>query len=122
MTIQTFDLSGFGGEYEETVQKMVWAGVEFMQKNNAAEFPSRQYGGIYGVADNSRTPIGKKFDEAILSAAGDYGCSGAMHQCATNHALYIAKHGYNRWFKELSKRGEAPYEFEFNGTIQISER
>lgn len=123
MKIQTFELSGFGGEYEEAVQKMMWRGVEWLQKNGNPEFTSLQSENVIGVAINEGD-TGKEFDRVITKEVE--GCTGAMHQCATNHARYIAKNGYQNWFKLLSstsrEEDSQPFEFEFDGEIDLTKK
>lgn len=121
MKIKTWDLSGFGGDYENALQLMVWTGVEFLQKNNIKSFRSEQSPNIIGIAIN-QGETGEAFDKAILDCVKDYGASGAMHQYATNHARYIATHGYKKWFNELLEhREEQPIEFEFPGIVDLEE-
>lgn len=119
MKIKTWDLSGFGGDYENALQKMVWTGVEFLQKNNIKSFRSEQSPNLIGIAIN-QGETGKAFDKAILDCVKDYGASGAMHQYATNHARYIATHGYKKWFNELLEHREGqPFEFEYSGIVDL---
>lgn len=117
MKIKTWDITGFGGGYESTCQKMLWNAVRFMRENLITELESKQYQNIAGIADNSDDPNGKVFDDAMMEGIDD--ATGAMHQCATNHARYIAKNGYQMWFEVLGiarkeeNENEQPYEFEY---------
>ena len=56
------------------------------------------------------------FEKAIMEDVDDV--TGAMHQCAVIHAVYIAKNGYGKWCEELSearkKKGESQKEYEYN--------
>jgi len=122
MKIKTWDMSGFGGSYESSLQLMTWTGVEFLQKNNIKSFQTEQNSQIIGVAINTGE-TGKAFDKAILDCVKEYGATGAMHQFATNHALYIAQHGYKNWFdrmQEHRKEIEEPFDFEFPGVVDLS--
>ncbi len=117
MKINTWDLTGFGGGYEATTQKMLWQGVKFLVDNNIKEIESKQLQNVYGIAINEGE-IGKQFDEAMMKGIDD--ATGAMHQCATNHARYIAKNGYQRWYDELKEHRteEKSFEYEFNEEIK----
>ena len=42
MKIKTFDVSGFGGSYEATCQKMIWKGVRFFKKKGYKEVKIKQ--------------------------------------------------------------------------------
>lgn len=121
MKIKTWDISGFGGSYEQGLQLMIWTGVEFLQKNGIKSFNSKQFTNIIGIADN-QGEIGKAFDKAILDCVKEYGATGAMHQFATNHARYISEHGYKDWFERIREHRdgtEQPFDFEFPGNIDL---
>jgi len=94
MDIKTWDITGFGGGYEATCQQMLWNAVRFLT----------------GQGRDVKT-----FDVAMMDGIED--ATGAMHHCATNHALYIAKNGYEKWFAELgdarTKDGEKEYIFKY---------
>jgi len=111
MIIKTWDITGFGGGYEATCQMMLWNAVKFIS-NNDKEIKSKQSPQIYGIAINEGKD-GEAFDKAMMEGIDD--ATGAMHHCATNHALYIQKNGYDKWFEELKKdreaEGEEPYDF-----------
>ena len=113
MDIKTWDITGFGGGYEATCQKMLWNAVRFLV-GQERDVKSKQYESIYGIAIN-KGEDGMAFDKAMMKGIKD--ATGAMHQCATNHALYIGKNGYEKWFSELgdhrSKDGKKEYIFKY---------
>lgn len=117
MKIATFDITGFGGGYEATCQKMLWNAVRFLLSGRK-EVLSKQSPQIYGVAINEGAD-GKAFDSAMMDGISD--ATGAMHHCATNHALFIQKNGYKKWFEEIKARrdGENPYDFEYNNDFDL---
>lgn len=117
MKIRTFDVTGMGDEYEQAVQKMIWTGVQFLQKNNVTEFISKECPNIIGFVDN-QGDIGKQFDDILEIAIP--GHTGAMNQWATRHAKYINIHGYKNWASELdSKKQNESFEFEFDGDVDL---
>lgn len=121
MQIETFDITGFGGGYEATCQQMLWNAVRFISEGDR-NISSKQSPQIYGIAINEGED-GKAFDDAMMD--GIEGATGAMHHCATNHALYIQKNGYLKWFQELKaareKDGEKPYLFNYPHEFKIKE-
>lgn len=123
MKIKTFDVTGFGGGYEATTQKMIWNGVRHLlgQNNKSPNF--KQYKGITGIAIADGEDA-EALDKAIMEGVSD--ATGAMHQCAVNHSRYIAKNGYAKWCEELaeSRLGEPEqfYEYEHEFDLTASER
>lgn len=117
MEIKTWDITGFGGGYEETCQTMLWNAVRFVSekdclgRNIDREVKSEQSPQIYGIAIN-KGKYGKEFDKAMMKGIED--ATGAMHHCATNHALYIQKHGYKKWFEEIKKHRKDEQFYVFN--------
>ena len=121
MDIETWDITGFGGGYEATCQQMLWNAVRFLV-GQKRDVKSKQCENIYGIAINEGED-GKAFDKAMMEDIDD--ATGAMHQCATNHAMYISKNGYKKWFEELGiKRkadGEKPYIFKYPVEFSLKE-
>lgn len=104
MKIKTFDLTGFGGGYEATCQRMVWNGVRFLMANRMELVPTyKEFKNVYGIA----IPEGQDaedLDKAIMAGIDD--ATGAMHQCAVGHIRYIAKNGYQKWFDMMKEERE----------------
>ena len=116
MKIKTFDLTGFGGGYESTCQRMVWNGVRFLVANKMELAPVyKEYQNVYGLAI-SEGQDAEDLDKAIM--AGIKGATGAMHQCAVGHIRHIAKNGYAKWFEMMKeareKDGDKETEFEYD--------
>lgn len=110
MKIETWELTGFSGGYEATTQHMLWNAVRFFAENPDKTFPSMQNDSIVGIAFNEGEN-GKAFDKAMMEGVDD--ATGAMHQCATNHALFIKKNGYKKWYAELKEARETDEQFSF---------
>ena len=123
MQIKTYDITGFPGEYEHATQKLLWTGLQFLQENNVTSFNSKQNENIIGVAINEGK-IEEQFDNALKEVV--QGFTGAMHQCATNHALYIHFNGYQKWCDKLESRDHdddddnKPYYYDFDGTVDLT--
>ena len=121
MIIKTFDITGFGGSYEATCQRMLWNAVRFVLSDHK-EIKSKQSPQIYGIAINEGED-GKEFDKAMMEGIED--ATGAMHHCATDHALYIKEHGYKSWFKLIEivrkKENEEAYDFEYTPDFDLRE-
>lgn len=130
MKIKTWDLSGMRasyeltcqkmlcGSYELTCQQMLWNAVRFLRSNGKKQIKSLQNENIYGIADNQGED-GKAFDVAMLEGVTD--ATGAMHHCVTNHALYINKFGYHKWFNKLkeSRKDEQCFEYIYDKNFNL---
>ena len=100
-TVKTWDISGMGGGYENACQKMLWTGVKYMKTlKNPQDVMDKE-----NVAE---------CEKLMLKAIGN-DCTGAMMQKVTGHLHYIAKNGYEKWFKfmEDGRKPEQPTEFEW---------
>ena len=94
---ETFDLSGFGGGYEDMCQRMLWRGVAYLSEarplaeiwDGATESP-----GIYGVMSTAGEGL-KALEAAIMNPGDDV--TGAMHQCVMGHLRYIHQNGLDGW-------------------------
>ena len=93
------EISGFGGGYEELCQDMLEAGVKLLVENPDMDPHFKGYEGIYGIIDADNED-GRKLSEVIINASNDE-CTGAMHQAAIMRLLYISKHGWDRYCKEV---------------------
>lgn len=119
MKIKTWDLSGMGGGYENACQQMLWDAVRFLFKNKTSDIMLKQSPQVYGLMFVEGKD-GKAFEEAMMENVKD--CTGAMHQCVSNHAFYIGKNGYDKWYSELKegRRDEQSFEFEYQHEIDLS--
>jgi len=96
------ELSGFGGGYEATCRAMVVAGLKHLDAHPEADPQFHGYKGIYGIITEDNADA-KALSEAVVKAAnGD--CTGAMHQAAISHVLWIRKNGWDRYCVESRER------------------
>ena len=121
MKIKTWDVSGFGGSYEDACQKMIWNGVRFVQENRALEINIKEIKNVYGIC-LIEGKDGKAFDKAIMEDVDD--ATGAMHQCAVGHIRYIYKKGYDEWYKVLGEarrkgKNEQSFEYEYTPNFEL---
>lgn len=94
-------ISGFGGGYEDACQKMVIAGMEWLDEHKEANPTFDQFKNIYGLTTNENEDMEamqKHMNEAIGNEA-----SGAMMQACTNHILYANKNGWEKYISEVTK-------------------
>ena len=98
-----FEISGFGGDYEEACRNMTKAGAEWLRANPEAlgkwradrdEFKKRNPGKPVPVTDSER-----EFDDAIANACPD--CTGAMFGAAKAHAIAIFDMGWDAYVKKV---------------------
>lgn len=100
--IQTIDISGFGGGYEATCQKMLRRGLKFLEEHPNFDFhayraPARVFGVCIGEGEDA-----KALDQAITEGMD---ATGAMHHSVISHLAYIHKHTYEGWLTEAKKQG-----------------
>lgn len=97
------EISGFGGPYEACCRRMFFAGAAWFDAHPLAD--PRYLGSpqIYGIImeDNHNA---KELTAAITGAAGDHGCTGAMHQAVVGHCLAYRRLGWNAYCQELRTR------------------
>lgn len=119
MKIKTFDLTGFGGGYEATTQKMLWNGVRFVQGKNLQPvyLESKNLIGV-AIAEGNEA---EDLDKAIMEGIDD--ATGAMHQCAVGHIRYINKNGYAKWFKMMSeaRKEEGSTEYDYEHDFELTQ-
>ena len=112
----TVDQSGFGGGYENTIQKMLWNGIRVVEEN--PEFAERAlksyraFQGVFGVAEPMNEE-GKQFDELLMEGVED--ATGAMHHQVVKQLCYIAQNGREKWLEEIRK-DDPKRIFEWDGT------
>jgi hypothetical protein len=111
--MKTMDISGMGGGYEFECQKMFHAGLAFLAKNPGLKYDFKTFENVYGII-SPESDDAKKLEEAVLAATDD--CTGAMMQAVIGNLLYVAKHGYDKMIKEVSKK-EPDRIYEFDGSI-----
>jgi hypothetical protein len=111
--MKTFDISGFGGEYELCCQRMLTAGLKFLSDKASFDWKGYiQFQNIIGLTIAKNDDC-KALDKAIIAAAGEQGATGTMHQAVVNHLHYISRHSYYGWIDEATKnRPESIYEID----------
>ena len=96
------EISGFGGGYESTCRKMVVAGLEHLHahSNAAPRFSGNPQ--IYGIISEDNDDATELTKAVVDAADGD--CTGAMHQAAISHILWIQRNGWDRYCAESRER------------------
>jgi hypothetical protein len=97
----TATISGFGGGYEATCQRMLWKGVAYlseMQPPLSIWDKVGSYEGIYGVLHTEGDGI-KALEDA--ATAGEDDVTGAMHQAVMGRLFQIHKNGVDWWIGHL---------------------
>jgi len=98
------EISGFGGGYEQTCRDMVLAGVEWLEKNPNVDPKFKGYKNVFGLILKDNVDA-KKLSKVVVGASGG-DCTGAMHQAAISHILFIKKNGWKKYVKEMERKGE----------------
>ena len=96
------EISGFGGDYEQTCRNMVVAGLEWLDSNPNSDPQFHGYKSIYGVITEDNEDA-KKLSDAVVNASGG-DCTGAMHQATISRILWIRKNGWDKYCDECRKR------------------
>lgn len=94
------EISGFGGGYEAACRKMVLAGLDWLDAHPDADPKFHGYKGVYGII-NEDNDDAKALTNAIVGAVEN--CTGAMHQAAVTHVLFVRKSGWDTYVQEMSK-------------------
>lgn len=109
--MKTIDISGMGGGYENECQKMVWAGIEFLNKEPGEIF-FKQNNNVHGVIDTSHDNRTQRLESYIVNASDD--CTGAMVHSCMQHLWFISKNGLDKWLLEFNDQPDRY--FEWDGT------
>lgn len=95
-----FEISGFGGGYEQACRDMAEAGAEWLANHPGIvqEWESAQDEYMKRTGENyyphsERPESYKEFERAVLAACDD--STGAMFGAAKQHAISIAERGWN---------------------------
>lgn len=95
-----FEISGFGGGYEQACRDMAEAGAEWLSKHPGVvkewdeaktEYMKRTGRDYYPHGERPKSY--KEFEEAVLAVCND--CTGAMFGAAKAHAISIAERGWD---------------------------
>jgi hypothetical protein len=108
-----FEISGFGGDYEQACRDMTKAGVlwlrehpEELEKWRKASHEYRERTGKDYTPTHVYPPSYKEFEGAIVKACDD--CTGAMFGASQGHAIAIFTHGWDEYVKHvMDKRQES---------------
>lgn len=95
-------ISGFGGGYEATCQKMVIAGMEYWDSNPDFDPKYKGFKGVFGVLVDDNADA-KELDRILVDAA-DNDCTGAMHQAAVSHIFAAKRLGWDEYLRQLAER------------------
>ena len=108
---KTYEISGFGGNYENLVQRVFFTGMNFiLAKDNAKEM-------FQGIFDWISWKYPKAFQpimDAIQKVVPEV--SGAQMLMVTKHLEFVAKHGYEKWYADqtLNRKSEDKRLFDLN--------
>ena len=103
--MKTVDVSGFGGGYEHTCQKMIQAAMEYMKEHGVpedAEFKEDTSERVKGI-------------EKVMMTACDNDCTGAMFFTARGHARQRVKMGDEWYFDQF--KDDPTRVYEWDGTV-----
>lgn len=95
------EISGFGGTYEEMCQKMVIAGLEWLDSNPIADPLFSGYKNVFGLVNEDNADA-KALSKAVIEPAKDF-ATGAMHHAAIATIMWIRAHSWDEYVKEMSK-------------------
>lgn len=96
------ELSGFGGAYEAACRAMVVAGLEWLDANRTADPQFHGWEGVTGIIAEDNDDAKALTAAVIAPTKGD--CTGAMHQAAISHILWIKAHSWDEYVADRKKR------------------
>ncbi len=91
-------ISGFGGDYEEACQKMVIAGMQWLDEHPLATPEFKEFKNIFGLTTDENEAM-KEMQKAMNSVIK--GATGAMMQACTKHIIYASKHGWDKYLEDV---------------------
>lgn len=108
-----FEISGFGGGYEQACRDMTKAGViwlrehpEELAKWRQASREYRERTGNNHTPPHVYPPSYREFESVIVKACDD--CTGAMYGASQGHAIAIFERGWDEYVKHvMDKRHES---------------
>lgn len=113
----TASISGFGGGYEDTCQRMLWKGVAYLAEVRpllSIWDKVASYEGVYGILRTEGDGI-KALEAAVM--AGEDDVTGAMHQAVMSHLHQIHKNGVDWWLAHLREHSGDDRIFEWEGEL-----
>ena len=100
------EMSGFGGEYEETCQKMLEAGVLWLNDHPDCLLVIGSVPGVIGIV-NPESDDAKELTDTIVNASrdkeGKSNCTGAMVHELLGRLFYIRHNGWDKYCVEVRK-------------------
>lgn len=111
MKIKTIDVSGFGGSYENACQQMLWAGVDWLDKN-PGPITFEEIENVTGIIFTKDRA--KELEFYIVDAVKGERPSGAMVHCVMGHLRFISKNSLSKWLDEFKDMPDRV--FEWDGT------
>lgn len=107
----TVDISGFGRGYELACQLILAQALDYIKAHPNLDPQFHEYENVTGVLSEDNADAKALSQAALFEVPG--GPSGAMHQFSLGHALYIRKHGREKWLEDGDSRDqliEIPFE------------
>ena len=101
------EISGFGGAYEEACRKMVVAAAQWLDDHPEASPKFYSFEKVTGLIKEDNDDA-KEMSKAALSACPD--CTGAMHQYAVLHALFINRNGWDSYVQRMNELEDKQFE------------
>lgn len=95
------EISGMGGDYEAACRAMLVGGMKWLDEHPEVEPEFHGFRNVYGVIAEDNADA-EALSKAIVAAAGDHGCTGAMHQAVVSHCLFIRANGWAKYVEEMS--------------------
>jgi len=114
----TLNISGLGGRYEDTCQRMLWKGVAYLSEMKPPFFELweglRQNDNTIGIAITEGKQL-KELEEAMTTGEDDV--IGYIHQAVLNHLRLIHNSGVDGWLEEARRRGLDDRIFTWQGEL-----
>ena len=117
---RTASISGFGGGYEDTCQRMLWRGVAYLaevQPPLEIWEGTHSYEGVFGLLVTGEGL--KELEAAVMR--GEDNVTGAQHQAVMGHLRVIHEHGVDWWIDHLREHSGDARIFEWEGELMPSE-
>lgn len=100
-TDEMSEISGFGGGYEAECRAAVVRGLEWLDAHPEADPQFKGYKNVYGII-NEENDDAKAMSDAIAPKGSDM--TGAMHQAAVEHCLWIKMNSWDRYVEVKTKQ------------------
>jgi hypothetical protein len=94
------EISGFGGDYEDTCRKMLIAGIEWLDAHPDKAPIFKQNPDIFGLVKEDNAAA-ESLSAAIVDAAeGD--ATGAMHHAVIQHVMTVNQIGWDAYVQSMT--------------------